>query len=77
MPRHIIMDAFGHSTLEFDKSSTTDLAEAERRFKKLVGEGFIPAECRGDGTHHVPDKGDRVFNPNVEETIFIPALKGG
>jgi hypothetical protein len=77
MPRHIIMDPSGHSTIEFDAANTTDLAEAERRFNKLVAKGFIPAEARGEGKHHVPDQSKRVFNPDAEETIFVPALKGG
>ena len=77
MPRHIVMDPSGHSTIEFDRSNTTDLAEAERRFNKLVAKGFIPAESRGEGKHHLPDRGERKFDPDSEETIFIPALKGG
>ena len=36
MPRHIIMDASGHTTINFDTASLTDLAEARRRFHKLV-----------------------------------------
>ena len=77
MPRHIIMDPFGHSTIEFDGNSTIDLAEAERRFNKLVAKGFIPAEARGEGRHHVPNESNRDFNPDAEETIFVPAIKGG
>ena len=77
MSRHIIMDPSGHSTIEFDSSNTTDLAEAERRFNKLVAKGFIPAEGRGQGTHHVPGQSKRAFDPHAEETIFVPALKGG
>jgi hypothetical protein len=77
MSRHIIIDWSGHTTFEFDASNTTDLAEAERRFKKLVAKGFIPAESRGDGKHHVPEKTKRGFDPYSEETIFIPALRGG
>ena len=34
MSRHIIIDLSGHTTFEFDGANTTDLAEAERRFKK-------------------------------------------
>jgi hypothetical protein len=40
MPRHIIMDLSGHSTFEFDRTSKLELAEAERRFNKLVGRGY-------------------------------------
>ena len=77
MSRHIIIDSSGHTTFEFDGTNTTDLAEAERRFKKLMAEGYIPAENRGDGKHRVTERSKRVFDPHSEETIFIPALKGG
>ena len=77
MSRHIIIDLSGHTTFEFDGTISTDLAEAERRFKKLMAEGYIPAENRGDGKHHVPEQSKRVFDPHSEETIFIPALIGG
>jgi hypothetical protein len=77
MARHIIMDMTGHSTIEFDRTAATDLADAERRFNKLVARGFIPAEARGGGRHLVPRKEKRVFDPRSDETIFIPALKGG
>ena len=44
MARHIIMDSSGHSTIEFDKTSAKDLAEAERRFRKLTAKGFLAAD---------------------------------
>jgi hypothetical protein len=77
MARHIIMDSSGHSTIEFDKTNAADLAEAERRFRKLTAKGFLAAEQKGGGQHRVLAEGDRTFDPNAEETIFIPALKGG
>ena len=77
MARHIIMDPSGHSTIEFDPNDTVALADAERRFKRLVAKGYIPAEYRGGGQHRVPEKGNRSFDPIAEETIFVPALKGG
>ena len=46
MARHTVIDPSGHTTFEFDGTNTTDIAEAERRFKKLVAKGFIPAERR-------------------------------
>jgi hypothetical protein len=76
MARHIIMDSTGHSTIEFDKTNASDLAEAERRFRKLRAKGFLAAEQEGNGKHRVLAAGDRP-NPGAEETIFIPALKGG
>jgi hypothetical protein len=77
MSRHIVMDPSGHSTFEFDTLNTTDLAEAERRFDKLVARGFIPVEVIGNGRHHVPHPADRKFDPTSNETLFVPALKGG
>ena len=77
MPRHIVMDLSGHSTIEFDTTNAIELAEAERRFNRLVAKGFIPAEAKGPGEHHVPPEGKRLFNPHSEETIFVPSLKGG
>ena len=77
MARHIIMDSSGHSTIEFDKTSAKDLAEAERRLRKLAAKGFLAAEQIGGGQHRILTEGDRKFDPDAEETIFIPALKGG
>lgn len=77
MARHIVMDPSGHSTFEFSPSKTADLAKAERRFKKLLAKGYVPAYQGGEGKHRVPAQEGRNFDPSVEETIFIPALKGG
>ena len=35
MPRHIIMDASGHTTINFDTASLTDLV-GKRRFHTLI-----------------------------------------
>ena len=77
MSRHIVIDPSGHTTFEFDGINTTDIAEAERRFKKLVAKVLFLLKARGDGKHHVPEQSKRVFDSHCEETIFIPALKGG
>jgi hypothetical protein len=77
MPQHIIMDPSGHTTIEFDTSNMTDLAEAERRFNRLVARGYVPAVREGVGRHYIPEQTKRVFDPHWEETIFVPALKGG
>jgi hypothetical protein len=53
MARHIIMDSSGHSIIEFDKTNASDLAEAERRFRKLRVKSFLAAEQEGDGKHRV------------------------
>jgi len=77
MARHIIMDSSGHSVIDFDPSNTTDIAKAKRRFEKLIAKGFLPAERKSGGKHHVPNRSERVFNPDAEETLFIPSLRGG
>jgi hypothetical protein len=77
MARYIVMDPSGHSTFQFDPSSMADLAEAERRFKDLLQKGYVPAYQGGEGKHHVPVQTARTFDSSIEETLFIPALKGG
>jgi hypothetical protein len=42
-----------------------------------MGKGYVPAEVKGGGTHQVPNPRQRSFDPDADETIFIPALKGG
>jgi hypothetical protein len=77
MARHIVMDPSGHSTFEFNPVNKSELAKAERRFKTLLRKGYVPAYHGGEGKHRVPPQEDRTFDPSVEETIFIPALRGG
>jgi hypothetical protein len=77
MARHIVMDSSGHSTFEFDPASLADLNEAELRFNRLVEKGYVPAELTGDGTHLVQPPNKRSFNPSIDETIFVPAIRGG
>ena len=73
MAKHLIMDQTGHSTVEFDKTNTVDLKEAMERFDNLVKKGYTPAELKADGNHSVT----RTFNPEAEQTLFVPQLKGG
>ena len=77
MARQIVMDPSGHSTFAFNPRNKADLVKAERRFHELVSKGYMPAYHQGGGTHRVPGRDSRVFDPSAEETIFIPALRGG
>ena len=77
MARHIVMDASGHSTFEFNPNNLADLEKAERRYNALISKGYLPAHPVGGGEHRVPAQADRAFDPSAGETIFIPALKGG
>jgi hypothetical protein len=49
------------------------LAEAERRFKALTGQGFTAATRQANGDVSLA----RSFDPNAEETVFYPRLVGG
>ena len=37
MPKHLIMDHTGHSTIEFDAANAADLDAAMARFAELTG----------------------------------------
>jgi hypothetical protein len=70
----IVMDRSGDTRHEFDVTDARAVGLAERRFKELTGKGFRAVALTKDG-----DQGRLVgrFDPNVEETLFIPQLQGG
>ena len=70
----IVMDHFGDTRHEFDAADEQAVAMAEERFRQLTGSGFRAAALSGNGT---PGKLIRSFDPEVEQTLFIPHLKGG
>ncbi len=75
MSVQIVMDGSGDTRHEFDASDAESLARAEERFHALTGKGFrAVALGRNNG-----DAGELIgkFDPNVEQTLFIPQLKGG
>lgn len=75
MSVQIVMDGSGDTRHEFDASDAESLARAEERFHALIGKGFrAVALGRNSG-----DTGEVIgkFDPNVEQTLFIPQLKGG
>ncbi len=70
----IVMDGSGDTRHEFDVSDSASIAVAEERFRELTGKGFRAVALRKDeGSNELIDK----FDPRVEETLFIPQLKGG
>jgi hypothetical protein len=73
MATQIVMDHSGDSRHHFDASDLKALAEAERRFKFLTGDGFTAAVRQADGGVSLV----RSFDPNAEETVFFPRLVGG
>ncbi len=69
----IIMDTSGDTRHRFDPDDGAAVAEAERRFGELIGNGFIVAKRTRDGTSELV----RQFDPRAKETLFIPRLLGG
>ena len=70
----IVMDGSGDTRHEFDVSDLTSIALAQERFEKLTGKGFRAVALGKDG-----GTGELIgrFDPSVEQTLFIPQLKGG
>jgi hypothetical protein len=70
----IVMDRSGDTRHEFDVSDSASIATAEIRFQELTGKGFrAVALGKSGGSNELIDK----FDPKVEQTLFIPQLKGG
>ena len=74
MPVHIVMDRDGDSRHYFDRANVRSLNDAEARFKKLLGKGYLAV---APGEQGEPGRLLRKFADSVEETIFVPPLKGG
>jgi hypothetical protein len=68
------MDRSGDTRHEFDVTDARAVALAERRFKELTGKGFRAVALAKEGG---PGKLVGRFDPQVEETLFIPQLQGG
>ncbi len=70
----IVMDGSGDTRHEFDGSDLESVARAEERFQALIGKGFRAVALGRNG-----DSGELIgrFDPKVEQTLFIPQLKGG
>ncbi|MGV7219447.1 hypothetical protein [Bradyrhizobium sp. UFLA05-112] len=73
MATQIVMDHTGDSRHFFDQTDTKGVAGAERRFRKLTGQGFTAATRTATGDLNIV----RTFDPAVDETLFYPRLVGG
>jgi hypothetical protein len=69
----IVMDGSGDTRHEFDVSDLASVALAEERFKELTGKGFRAVALKAEGSGELMGR----FDPSVEQTLFIPQLKGG
>ena len=74
MAVQIVMDRTGDTRHEFDSKNSRAVALAEERFRDLTGKGFRAVALTGDGS---PGKLVRKFDPQAEQTLFIPQLQGG
>jgi hypothetical protein len=70
----IVMDRSGDTRHSFDASDAEAVAQAEKRFRELTAKGFRPVALGKDGG---PGTLLRNFDPEVEQTLFIPQLQGG
>jgi hypothetical protein len=70
----IVMNGSGDTRHQFDASDGVSIAKAEERFRELTGLGFRAVALGENGS-----SGELLerFDPNVEQTLFIPQLKGG
>jgi Na+-transporting NADH:ubiquinone oxidoreductase subunit NqrA len=73
MAIQIVMDRSGDRRHRFDSNDAQELAKAEQRFRELTKAGFTAAVRTGPGQVSQI----RSFDPNAEETVFIPRLVGG
>ena len=74
MSVQIVMDRSGDTRHEFDVGDARAVALADQRFMELTGKGFRAVALGKDGaTGRVLGK----FDPEVEQTLFIPQLQGG
>jgi hypothetical protein len=74
MHAQIIMDRHGDTRHEFDPEDIRTVERAEERFRELTGKGFRAVALGKAGE---PGKLLRSFDPETEETLFIPQLQGG
>jgi hypothetical protein len=74
MHLQIVMNSAGDARHEFNPEDVSSLATAEARFKELTGKGFRAVALAKDGA---PGELLRKFDPQVEQTLFVPQLQGG
>jgi hypothetical protein len=73
MAIQIVMDHTGDTRFYFGAGDIEARSEAEARFDKLTGLGFMAAVRSASGEVAVI----RTFDASAEETLFFPRLVGG
>jgi hypothetical protein len=88
MAKHLVMDFTGHTTIEFDKTDPVALKEAMARFEALVGKPVVGKGGRlagytGGHTAATRKTGETDYtvirdpSQQLDETLFVPHMKGG
>lgn len=69
-----VMDTTGHTKVEWNKDVPAEVAIAKAAFEAAVAGGAQAFSVRSDGT-----QGRRLseFDPNAEEIMMVPRLRGG
>ena len=70
----IVMDRSGDTRHSFDPADAAAVEDARQRFRDLTGKGFRAVALAKDGR---PGTLLREFDATVEETLFMPQLRGG
>ena len=70
----IVMDRSGDTRHSFNPADAAAVAHAQQRFHDLTGKGFRAVALAKDGQ---PGTLLREFDATVEETLFLPQLRGG
>ncbi len=73
MHRQLVLDNTGHTTFDFDPKDPAQVTDAEKRYRGYRFAGYTAAQRTGEGTSKLLHE----FDPNVEETLFIPRVVGG
>lgn len=76
IPRHQmqVMDPTGHTTTAWDPAVPAEVADARATFERMTAQGYQ--------AFHVGRRGQQAermtsFDPDAEQMILIPQLKGG
>ena len=74
MAVQIVMDHTGDTRHHFNSSDSAATTLAATRFQELLNRGFWAVALAPGG---LPGRILRQFEPDVEQTLFIPHLQGG
>jgi hypothetical protein len=74
MHMQIVMDQSGDTRHSFDPADAAAVTDAQQRFHDLTRKGFRAVALAKDGR---PGTLLREFDTTVEETLFMPQLRGG